>query len=213
MSDLGRCAVRLQRQLQEFKELILASQEAVRCRGTLESIAALSAAISEELPYGMCISLRGLSGEVTKMVHIQPDMSLGELRRPISELLSLGLWVRLSLMLRERELPEHADELSLAACGIEDGTILHMIKKPILTVLTVGNDGTARTWSASTGECQQILSVHGYAFSLSAVFSPDAASVLTASRDGTARIWSTLTGECLQILVWHDSGLYSAGVP
>jgi len=115
MSDLGCGGACLQRRVEEFEELILASQEAERCKRILESLAALSTAISEELPGGICISLRGLSGDATKMVHVHPDMTFAELRRSISEMLSLGPWVGLSLILSEHELREHPDELSLAA--------------------------------------------------------------------------------------------------
>ena len=209
MSALGCGGVRLQWQLQDFKALILASQEAARYKRILESLAALSAAISEELLCAIRISLRGLSGDVIKMMHVQPEMTIAELRQSIRELLALGPQVRLSLILGNSELQEHADGLSLAACGIEDGTILHMLKKPILTVLTASTDGNARIWSASTGECLQILSGHELAV-LSAVMSVDAASVLTASDDATARIWSAFTGECQQILSGHEDTVYSA---
>ena len=102
MSDLGRCAVRLQRQLEEFKELILASREAARYRRISDLMAALSDAISEELPWGMRISLRGMSGDAIILVDVEPDMTLAELKRQILKLLSVGPCVGLSSILGDR---------------------------------------------------------------------------------------------------------------
>jgi WD40 repeat protein/tRNA A-37 threonylcarbamoyl transferase component Bud32 len=61
------------------------------------------------------------------------------------------------------------------------------------TVLTGGEDGTARLWDAVTGEPKGQPLRHGGPV-LALAFSPDGRSVLTGSFDRTARLWDVRTG-------------------
>jgi WD40 repeat protein len=60
-------------------------------------------------------------------------------------------------------------------------------------ILTASDDGTIRTWDASTGQRKMSLSGHKAAVT-SAVFSPDGRRILTSSDDATAVIWDADTG-------------------
>jgi WD40 repeat protein len=104
---------------------------------------------------------------------------------------------------------DRLDKFRLVDCGLEDGCTLNIIKRRVVLLLTASNDGTAKIWSISTGECVQTLDGHDRAV-VSAVFSTDGASVLTASLDRTAKIWSTSTRECVQTLDGHHGGVLSA---
>jgi WD40 repeat protein len=60
------------------------------------------------------------------------------------------------------------------------------------TVLTGGEDGTARLWDAETGAARgEPLRHNGPVLSLA--FSPDGKTVVTGSYDGTARLWDVAT--------------------
>ena len=76
-------------------------------------------------------------------------------------------------------------------------------------MLTASGDGTAKVWSAATGECLVTLSGHS-SFVKSAVSSADGQQVLTASGDRTAKVWSTASGECVLTFEGHRNWVYSA---
>jgi WD40 repeat protein/ABC-type branched-subunit amino acid transport system substrate-binding protein/DNA-binding SARP family transcriptional activator len=61
-------------------------------------------------------------------------------------------------------------------------------------VVTGGEDGTARVWSASSGQALLTLSGHNGAVNAVA-FSPDGSSVATAGDDHTTRLWDAATGQ------------------
>ncbi|MGH8909524.1 MAG: hypothetical protein ACRD0K_24260 [Egibacteraceae bacterium] len=74
-------------------------------------------------------------------------------------------------------------------------------------VVTVGSDGTARTWSATTGEQRAELGSGIF----SARFSPDGSRVVvTASADNTARVWDAETGRQQIVLRGHEALVVSA---
>ena len=98
---------------------------------------------------------------------------------------------------------------SLADAGVEDGAQLTLVVEAVDIVLSASDDGTAKVWSAETGECMQTLSGHGDS-AHSSIFSPDGSSVLTAFEDCTAKVWSAETGECTQTLSGHGGVVRSA---
>ncbi|MGH8906810.1 MAG: hypothetical protein ACRD0K_09915 [Egibacteraceae bacterium] len=73
-------------------------------------------------------------------------------------------------------------------------------------VVTVSDDGIARTWSATTGV---LMTSFGAQVSM-ARFSPRGSRVVTASMDGTARVWDVVTGSELWVLGGHVNGVVSA---
>ncbi|MGH8898173.1 MAG: NACHT and WD repeat domain-containing protein [Egibacteraceae bacterium] len=76
-------------------------------------------------------------------------------------------------------------------------------------VVTVGTDGTARTWNATTGERLAVLGDH--VLILTARFSPDGSRVVvTASADKTARVWDAKTGREQTVLRGHEGAVVSA---
>merc|ERR1712039_678956 len=90
--------------------------------------------------------------------------------------------------------------------GTDSGKCLRTLEVGVVTsasfspdgarVVTSTEDGTAKTWSAESGECLQTF-VGGM---LCAEFSPDGGRVATSCRDGTAKIWSADSGKCLRTL-------------
>jgi len=70
-------------------------------------------------------------------------------------------------------------------------------------LLTIGFDGTARIWDASTGE--EVAAASASEVPLTdASFSPDGSLVATASEDGTARIWDAEDGSPAAVLEGHE---------
>jgi WD40 repeat protein len=64
------------------------------------------------------------------------------------------------------------------------------------TVLTGSAEGTARLWSAQTGEAIGKPMRHKAAV-FAVAFSPDGQTVLTGSKDETARLWTAQTGQAI----------------
>ena len=98
--------------------------------------------------------------------------------------------------------------LTLADISANASMELTLILTP-QSLATASSDGTAKLWSASSGECLRTLEGHMQEVT-SAVFSPDGQEVLTASGDSTAKLWSASSGECLRTLEGHTSFLTSA---
>ncbi|MFC2026183.1 WD40 repeat domain-containing protein, partial [Chloroflexota bacterium] len=68
------------------------------------------------------------------------------------------------------------------------------------TILTAGEDGTARIWDAETGEESLVFSGHTAAVK-NARWSPPGDQIVTASLDGTARIWDVESGDEVRAIV------------
>lgn len=77
------------------------------------------------------------------------------------------------------------------------------------TIVTAGEDETARVWDVNTGEQLLLLAGHTRGVN-SAVFSPDGRQIVTASDDGTARIWDATTGKELRVLNGDSWAITSA---
>jgi WD40 repeat protein len=74
--------------------------------------------------------------------------------------------------------------------------------------LTGSEDGTARVWSAETGQEEQRLEGH-QGLVTSVAFSPDGKWALTGSADGTARVWLLATGQEVRRLEGHQRSVSS----
>jgi WD40 repeat protein len=71
-------------------------------------------------------------------------------------------------------------------------------------IVTASGDGTARIWSAATG--QEIIALRGHEDRVqSASFSPDGGRIVTASRDRTACLWDATTGQQITRIVLDAS--------
>jgi WD40 repeat protein len=69
-------------------------------------------------------------------------------------------------------------------------------------VATAGSDGTAKVWSAESGEL--LLTLKDHVSSVNSIaFSPDGSRLATGSSDRTARVWDASTGACLLTLRSH----------
>lgn len=78
-----------------------------------------------------------------------------------------------------------------------------------LSVLTAGEDGTARIWEPTTG--RSLAELRGHAGPVVyAEFSRDGRRVITSSKDGTARVWDAGTGKALAELRGHAGPLLNA---
>jgi WD40 repeat protein/transcriptional regulator with XRE-family HTH domain len=74
------------------------------------------------------------------------------------------------------------------------------------TVLTGGDDGTARLWDVATGhEIRQFVGHTGRV--VAAAFSPDGRTVLTGGDDQTARLWDVATGQEIHQFVGNASSV------
>src|SRR5262249_46449205 len=76
------------------------------------------------------------------------------------------------------------------------------------TVLTAGDDGTARLWDAATGRPTGVILQHTRAVNTVA-FSLDGKTVFTACEDGTARLWDAATGRPIGAPLQHPSPVLS----
>ena len=76
------------------------------------------------------------------------------------------------------------------------------------TLLTGGDDGTARLWDAASGA--EICRFEGHEGGvLSVAFCPDGAMLLTGSLDRTARLWDAKTGAEIRRFEGHKDGVLS----
>ena len=104
---------------------------------------------------------------------------------------------------------ELVGSMSLSDIGVKEGSILALVCVVMLRVLTASYDGTAKVWSAVSGDCLLTLRGHGDVVT-TAVFSADDQQVLTASKDRTAKVWSSTSGECLLTLRGHGRWVNTA---
>ena len=77
---------------------------------------------------------------------------------------------------------------------------------------SASHDGTAKVWSAASGECLRTLQGHEDDV-YSVALSQDVERVATASEDGTAKVWSAASGECLRTLRGHERSVQSVAFP
>lgn len=73
-------------------------------------------------------------------------------------------------------------------------------------LLTGSDDGTARVYETTTGECLLDLKGHGDAV-VAAQFSPDGSAIATISNDRTGRVWSAASGDCVLQLRGHTKAV------
>ena len=77
------------------------------------------------------------------------------------------------------------------------------------TVVTAGEDGTARLWDVVSGKELQVLRGHEGRVT-AAQFAADGKTVVTAGEDGTARLWDVASGQARQVLRGHRGWVTSA---
>jgi len=78
------------------------------------------------------------------------------------------------------------------------GTVTAVAYNPSGTRLaTTSSDGTARVWSAATGQEKLCIST-GQPGSASLTFRGDGRGLVTSCSDGVARLWDATTGKCLR---------------
>ncbi|CAE7318305.1 HET-E1 [Symbiodinium natans] len=101
------------------------------------------------------------------------------------------------------------NDVALASQGVEHGHLLVLAVQAGSVLATASKDGTARLWSAESGECLRVLAGHRHSV-VSIEFAPSGSSITTASLDGTARIWSVETGSCSAELTGHTAEVFTA---
>ena len=113
----------------------------------------------------MLINVCNMAGQQVSTVAMEPGATLGELRVRVAADLAVGPWVKFSLLLGDRVLPD-ATDLALVDLGIGEETSIHVLKEPVPKVLTTSQDCTAKIWVTTTGECLLTLAGHtGHSFS------------------------------------------------
>ena len=75
-------------------------------------------------------------------------------------------------------------------------------------VISIGEDGTARTWDAATGAPRATL--RGHDGTLNAMDLGADSLLVTAGKDGTARVWNLATGAVVHVLAGHDGWVWDA---
>jgi WD40 repeat protein len=78
------------------------------------------------------------------------------------------------------------------------------------TIVTAGEDRTARIWSAATGRLLTTLRGHDGRRIFAVDIDPAGARIVTASEDQTARIWDAHTGRSLAVLGGHGKWVWVA---
>ncbi|GIF18847.1 WD40 repeat protein [Actinoplanes tereljensis] len=76
------------------------------------------------------------------------------------------------------------------------------------TLVSAGDDNTARLWDAAGGRTLAVLTGHTKP-ALSVAFSPDGASVAVGSNDHSVLIWPTAGGGPVSTLTGHTGSIYS----
>ena len=66
---------------------------------------------------------------------------------------------------------ELGGQSTLSDIGARDGAVLTIVRSKLSLILTASRDGTAKIWSAASGQCLQTLTGHGFDVN-TAVFSP-----------------------------------------
>ncbi len=78
------------------------------------------------------------------------------------------------------------------------------------TLLTAGNDKTARLWDAATGQAKGEPMRHEGAV-WAATFSPDGKLLVTGGTDMNARVWDTATGRQQGGSIPHEGTVLAVG--
>ena len=107
-----------------------------------------------------------LSGEPSAVVACEPTDTVASLRQALQAHTGEGGRWRLRLgsrVLGGREM--------LLDVGIGDGTAVHVVRSRPVMVVSGSDDGTAKLWSSTSGECLGTLEGHGGTVN-SASFSP-----------------------------------------
>ena len=108
------------------------------------------------------------------------------------------------------------NHLRVAVFGIENGSVLTVVKRPCPKLLTASLDETAKIWDSAAGEClltlfphdvSRLVSAYGYGRLSHAVFSSDASTIIIVS--DTTKLWHANTGVCLNELPRGDEVLSS----
>lgn len=78
-------------------------------------------------------------------------------------------------------------------------------------VATGSEDGTARLWDTSSGECTQTLGRLGQCLGCvsSVALTPDSSLLAMGSSDHTIKIWDTKTANCEHVLRKHEGPVNS----
>ena len=128
----------------------------------------------------MKVSINTLIGVEVACVDIEATLQVGDLLALLPDQVG-GTECSRRLLFGDIEL---TGSMSLSDIGLEEGSMLTLVRGPMLRVLTASDDGTAKVWSTASGECLLTLEGHHH----------DGQQVLTASLDGTAKVWSAASG-------------------
>lgn len=98
---------------------------------------------------------------------------------------------------------------SLADAGVEDESVLTLVRGPVPTLLLSSSDHSASVLDICTDE--RIRSFYGHEEGVNtAICSRGGEQVLTASDDHSARLWDAATGEVLRVFEGHNDCIKSA---
>ena len=115
----------------------------------------------------MKVSINTLIGVEAARVDVEATLQAGDLLAWLPDQVG-GTECSRRLLFGDIEL---TGSMSLSDFGLEEGSMLTLVRGPMLRVLTASDDGTAKVWSSASGECLLTFSGHGASVA-SAVFAP-----------------------------------------
>ena len=103
----------------------------------------------------MKVSINTLNGVEVARVDVEATLQVGDLLALLPDQVG-GTECSRRLLFGDIEL---TGSMSLSDFGLEEGSMLTLVRGPMLRVLTASDDGTAKVWSAALGECLLTLGV------------------------------------------------------
>lgn len=159
-------------------------------------------------PANLRLTLRwAWTGEVVAVVQPWPEENVADLRQLVAHRLGVTGDGPLQLLHNGRTL---VGPLSLVEVGLPTGATIDVVQSEPRILITSSADGTARMWSAETGDHLRTFD-HGEWLSAVAL-SADGKHLLSGAYDGTAKLWSVEHGYFLSTVRAHQRPILALAI-